>query len=216
MAVFRNYYNRLLNTPLDLDEYREECRTIRAIGFNNGFTSQEMRKIFNSTRRHRMNQLVYSTKPVEPPSIYVKLPFISNLENRLLPTLNKYKFLQKTARIQPYLNEPRTDYVVSKKNLKLSPQPNRANTNPAANTNPITIEVSFLTTTHYTVIFVQPYLNEPRTDHVVFKKNLKLSPQSNRTNTNQQPTQTNSQHNSNSQHKQQSNSESSEFLGEHR
>ncbi|KAI5725528.1 hypothetical protein M8J77_016654 [Diaphorina citri] len=91
MAVFRNYYNRLLNTPLDLDEYREECRTIRAIGFNNGFTSQEMRKIFNSTRRHRMNQLVYSTKPVEPPSIYVKLPFISNLENRLLPTLNKYK-----------------------------------------------------------------------------------------------------------------------------
>ncbi|KAI5700892.1 hypothetical protein M8J75_003872 [Diaphorina citri] len=92
MAVFRNYYNRLLNTPLDLDEYREECRTIRAIGFNNGFTSQEMRKIFNSTRRHRMNQLVYSTKPVEPPSIYVKLPFISNLENRLLPTLNKYKY----------------------------------------------------------------------------------------------------------------------------
>ncbi|KAI5721395.1 hypothetical protein M8J77_020272 [Diaphorina citri] len=91
MAVFRNYYNRLLNTPLDLDEYREECRTIRAIGFNNGFTSQEMRKIFNSTRRHRMNQLVYSTKPVEPPSIYVKLPFISNLENRLLPTLKKYK-----------------------------------------------------------------------------------------------------------------------------
>ncbi|KAI5720607.1 hypothetical protein M8J77_009392 [Diaphorina citri] len=108
-AVFRNYYNRLLSTPLNHEDYNDEYRTIREIGRNNGFTDFEMRKVFNSTVKHKLNQTLYTK--TSPPSVrYVKLPYIRSLENRLKPTLMKYNCI-------PAFSSPTLRSLFSRKDI---------------------------------------------------------------------------------------------------
>ncbi|KAI5707074.1 hypothetical protein M8J75_014147 [Diaphorina citri] len=49
MAVFRNYYNRLLEIPMDAESFEEERNTIRTIGLNNGYTPLELSKVYKGT-----------------------------------------------------------------------------------------------------------------------------------------------------------------------
>ncbi|KAI5715061.1 hypothetical protein M8J77_009976 [Diaphorina citri] len=90
MAVFRNYYNRLLEIPMDAESFEEERNTIRTIGLNNGYTPLELSKVYKGTVRNKRNKLLYATRTKEERK-YIKMPFIKSLQTKINPLLEKYK-----------------------------------------------------------------------------------------------------------------------------
>ncbi|KAI5740008.1 hypothetical protein M8J77_017630 [Diaphorina citri] len=59
MAFFRNMYNRVLEVPLERDDFMSELKTIRNIGENNGYSNYEMKKVFYNTLKNKVEKLLY-------------------------------------------------------------------------------------------------------------------------------------------------------------
>ncbi|KAL1448333.1 hypothetical protein WDU94_003599 [Cyamophila willieti] len=91
MAYFRNMYNRVLEVPLGEEEFKEEMKTIKIIGNNNGYSNYQMRKVFNNTLRNKVEKILYTTRDTKTKK-YVGLPYVKSLEHPVNKIFQKYGY----------------------------------------------------------------------------------------------------------------------------
>ncbi|KAI5742692.1 hypothetical protein M8J77_010192 [Diaphorina citri] len=84
-------YNRVLEVPLERDDFMSELKTIRNIGENNGYSNYEMKKVFYNTLKNKVEKLLYTTRDANTKR-YVGLPYVRSLEHPVNEIFRKYGY----------------------------------------------------------------------------------------------------------------------------
>lgn len=88
MACFRFFFNRIYNIPLNLHNLTEEIKKILKIGFNNGYSLEDMQSIYFKVHNSQVNKLIYPQIKVKRK--FIGLPYHPTIINPLKQNLEKF------------------------------------------------------------------------------------------------------------------------------
>nr|XP_022905290.1 uncharacterized protein LOC111417295 [Onthophagus taurus]XP_022905291.1 uncharacterized protein LOC111417295 [Onthophagus taurus]XP_022905292.1 uncharacterized protein LOC111417295 [Onthophagus taurus] len=87
-ASFRFFFDRILNYPLSRASFNKEINTIIKLGFDNGYSLQELQNLFFRIHQARINNLIYPH--FSNPGVFVSIPFHPLIQKQFSDIFNKF------------------------------------------------------------------------------------------------------------------------------